>query len=685
MEQTMRIESVTINGYGAFSGSHTFRVHGQGLVLVEGRNLDEPRMRSNGAGKSTVWDAVDWCLFGEVPRGEVVDSVVHDGGKSCTVEVNLLDEDSGEHGLVTRARPSALTFSRNGEDRTCQDTDETQARVLEWLGLDREVFHAVALFAQTDLLHFADATDGGRMDILSKVLPELAEIDAIENPAKRARDAMQSEVEAAERRLAEVTGALQALRGVTYEEQTRSWDLAHADRLARLESQLVQIGPEAQRLQGLASGLQASRDEVAVLEARGPEAQVPATTPELERLRVEVTRNAAAHGAAVGEHGRLGREREKMRAMQMGRCSQCGSVVTPEHVAAELARLDEAVEQARCWVVTHAVGLDAAQNAVRREEGRLGALRAEREAREHAVLSQKMEARRRLVALQTTAAEAERLGRMATEISTALFNVRAEVNPWHQEEERRQGKIAGVEAQVQGLQAARDAAAEEVRYAEFWVRAAGARGLKSYVLDARLTELTNAANEWVKLLTGGTFWVRFESQKLSKKKTLSNAPSVRVFKYLPDGTVIERGYKTFSGGEKRRIAWAIDFGLSRLVARRARKRWDLLVLDEVFAHVDAAGGQAIVEMLHALRQEKSSIFVVEHDADFRSAFERVWVVEKQGGCSRIITEEMRDERREAEGGEAGRPADAAAGPKPEAAPGGGRVPRRGAVRRRVQG
>jgi DNA repair exonuclease SbcCD ATPase subunit len=109
-----------------------------------------------------------------------------------------------------------------------------------------------------------------------------------------------------------------------------------------------------------------------------------------------------------------------------------------------------------------------------------------------------------------------------------------------------------------------------------------------------------------------------------------------VFRYNPNGTVTERNYKSWSGGEKKRVSWAIDFGLSRLVAARATKRYDLLVLDEVFKHVDAAGGEAVVEMLQHLRQEKSSIFVIEHNPDFASHFENRLLVRKHGGRSQIL-------------------------------------------------
>ncbi|GAG19990.1 unnamed protein product, partial [marine sediment metagenome] len=65
----MKILNIHVENYGAFAGSHDFKLNDRGLVIVLGDNQDEPRMNSNGSGKSTLFDALDWCLFGKVPRG----------------------------------------------------------------------------------------------------------------------------------------------------------------------------------------------------------------------------------------------------------------------------------------------------------------------------------------------------------------------------------------------------------------------------------------------------------------------------------------------------------------------------------------------------------------------------------------------------------------------------------------
>ena len=74
-----------------------------------------------------------------------------------------------------------------------------------------------------------------------------------------------------------------------------------------------------------------------------------------------------------------------------------------------------------------------------------------------------------------------------------------------------------------------------------------------------------------------------------------------------------------------------------MVASRAERSWDVLFRDEIFGkHLDQSGTEAVAEMLRALMQEKSSIFVVDHDPRFQGMFEETVVVQKTNGASRIL-------------------------------------------------
>ncbi|UCF48610.1 MAG: AAA family ATPase, partial [Myxococcales bacterium] len=165
----MKVQGVTIENYGSYHGRHVVKLRDQGLVLVLGDNRDEPRMSSNGAAKSSIFEALDWCLFGVVPKGDHVDSVINDESSAVTVEASFRDEDQDRTLTVRRSKQrgkaAELKYALDATDCTTLDTRETQRALEAELGLDRDVFHAAVFYAQSDRLGFAESTEARRMEL----------------------------------------------------------------------------------------------------------------------------------------------------------------------------------------------------------------------------------------------------------------------------------------------------------------------------------------------------------------------------------------------------------------------------------------------------------------------------------------------------------------------------------------
>ena len=319
----------------------------------------------------------------------------------------------------------------------------------------------------------------------------------------------------------------------------------------------------------------------------------------------------------------------------VGICSECGQVVSAELLNVEIQKRENELTDLHEKMTVKNNDLSAVTLAISREQDAynqaMTGYNVEIQNRNYEIgmLEQRIaggiENAKRLGALNL---EFQRLDRLNLEIAN-------EINPWVRQREENEQAYRQVGLELETLTAQRLEVLEDAEYITFWVNAFGPKGLKSYILDARLQELTDSINQWVTVLTGGTIWIQFASQKKTRSKKLVNSPAIRVCRWNPDGTTTERNFNSWSGGEKQRISFAIDFGLSRLIAKRAKKTYNLLILDEVFRHLDQGGKEAVMEMLQLLAQEKSSVFVVEHDTDFQSAFENRILVQKKNGRSTI--------------------------------------------------
>lgn len=633
----MRILGVKMENYGSFAGKHEVELSDRGLVLVLGDNQDEPGMNSNGAGKSTIFKALDWCLFGEVPSGDHVDSVISDGADKVAVEV-FLEMDAGQILEVRRSRPRGasgkLTWVVDGVSNGRIDPKETQRHLERFLGLDREVFHAAVLFSQEAVWNFAEAKDAARMAMATKVFG-LEELDDMAERAGAKLKKTDQLFQNLEVQKANLEGLIEALgQGANYqaliEDWQRQWDTrreaaqAEWEQCERAQETLQALEVEWQGWARESQKAYVSPDEAPyqapIVEAQAAVAQWSQHVRDLQRQLVDLeTRQKELQGLSgvvcrvcnqpvSADHARrevqaLGAQESRLQAeYEVAK----GSLRQWE---AALGHNQQVLTQFRDWVARDRADYDRSQRAAHREIQELAARMGE----------YKAAAQRRDTAWRN------------------LQTVTQEVNPVIAQQRAAQEQLSHYQQDLANLTQEHDRLQRERSIWEYWKKGLGYAGLKSYILDTRLNALTGATNQWLTMLTGGTCWVRLETQ--SKARTsgrLSNKITIRCFRWNPDGTTTERNYRSWSGGEKRRIAWALDFGLNQIIAARATHSYDQMILDEVFKHVDQAGGEAVVEMLRQLRGEKDSIFVVEHDSAFQSQFDTRLVVRKEGGQSQIL-------------------------------------------------
>lgn len=637
----MKIQKIEIINYGPFYGKHEFDFSNRGLTLVAGNNLDEPRMDSNGSGKSSIFDALDWGLFGKVPRGDHVDSVINEQAKKdCAVSVSLIS-DTGANILIERGRGRNTTLSLqvDGVNHTALDIKETQAKIEQILGLDREVFHAAVLFAQTDLQHYADSSDNERMDTLTRIL-QLEEIDILLESALVKMATHKDSIAKLEMELTKADAIHKNLLAQDFTKLADNWDASH--RASMMDFRVV-ISQKMMEIVNF-ENTKKSFPDLSVLKARQLEIQGELKAlenfykfPDTDRriaLQLTADRRSAVASKAKELAG-LEDKRKGFDTMGLGKCSLCGQEITKEHLVSEVMILDLAIKDA----IDELNKAKADQAIALENESKV-------QASYEAALIQYQDSYR-AKSLELNQCEATLL--TVTQLEQAIAKAKVEYtnleilkvtkenekNPYIALGEEIKGKIELAEKEVGRISGAISAANQEKEYYDFWVDAFRVKGLKSYILDSRLQELTDAVNEWVRILTGGTIWIQFVSQKQTRGSKLVNSPEIKISRWNTDGTITERNYKSWSGGEKQRISFAIDFGLSRLIANRSKQSYDLLILDEVFRHLDQAGKEAVMEMLKLLAMEKSSIIVVEHDTDFKESFEHCVMVEKKNGRSTI--------------------------------------------------
>ena len=229
------IKVLSVNPTGFFSyGIHdTVELEDHGVVLLEGRNLDRDG-GSNGAGKSSLFNAIVQILFAKNPTDETGSAIVNKVLGKAFGRVTFVDK-AGEKWRVTDVKKwrktdaspdsntePAWTDSYSGTDvyldrwdglswvdeRSSNknvgegrlDLKATRKRILEVVGMDYDKFMSVSYLAQQQSTRFLTGTHKDRMTILSEIA-DLKSWDARVAKVRADVAATELELNAAEREL----------------------------------------------------------------------------------------------------------------------------------------------------------------------------------------------------------------------------------------------------------------------------------------------------------------------------------------------------------------------------------------------------------------------------------------------------------------------------------------------------
>jgi exonuclease SbcC len=176
-----------------------------------------------------------------------------------------------------------------------------------------------------------------------------------------------------------------------------------------------------------------------------------------------------------------------------------------------------------------------------------------------------------------------------------------------------------------------DLEADKARFATC-AEAFGPAGVPALIIEASLPIIEDEANGILARLAP-RYRVSFASQRALKGGGVRETLDV-----LIADDVADRPLESLSGGERQAVDLAIRIGLARLIAGRAARPIQTLILDEAFTAMDAGRQQATVGLIHALTAEFDQVWFITHDRDMADAFPTKILVSAADGSSSVSVE-----------------------------------------------
>lgn len=156
----MRITKLILQNFKSFRGSHEilFDCIPQ-VIRVTGHNYIDAELGANGVGKSTLFDAISWALFGKTLQGV---GGAHVESRNCDepTAVDLVMQTRTGQLHIRRVRPQKLYVNDQLVD---------QEELLRVIGINERIFRHSVVFSQNSA-QFIDLSPSERLSFFTEIL-----------------------------------------------------------------------------------------------------------------------------------------------------------------------------------------------------------------------------------------------------------------------------------------------------------------------------------------------------------------------------------------------------------------------------------------------------------------------------------------------------------------------------------
>jgi len=587
----------------------------QGLVMVEGENLDDSGSSSNGSGKSAIWEALFWVLYDKTLRGVRKTEVKWRNGKAskktpCRVQLELEIGDISY--IVERYRddPERGTGAGvvvNGETISPRLAGDVQDQIDDLIGVDADMAQHLWLMTQGLTHRFMGLGDADRKRLVESMI-DLSIYDQLHTEMRtkwRTTEigllSRQGEAQQVERQL-----GLERERRVTVSEslaQYRSEVRGNREEAEQtktsLEKNLETWRLDIESARGLVNGEQARIDE---LEGRRDD-------PTLRGEYEEVIRRIARLSSQVSTV--KDRICEAQQLLDAGKCPTCGQSLDNADaihrqveqdvgpLEAELATLKTSrrnLDATRDQIVEEIAAAKEQRDVYRADVGRLEGWIASGESR-----------------LREAETFLSGIERRESDLVAEAKLIDDRVEEYIRQVEQTTTEVRDAEIEVANL--------------DFTVQLLAPTGMRSLVLRSAVEYLNGKLAEYSDILLGG------ERVVINNKTELKSGKSVDKFSVDVHGG---RSYAACSSGERRRADLVIQFALNALARATTNLKMNLLVTDEIDDKLDVTGMENLVRLLQMIANDGLSVFLVTQHSFLKGMIPKRWVVRKERGVSQLM-------------------------------------------------
>ena len=631
------------------------------IILVKGQNLDigdasdaaDDEHFSNAAGKSSIAEIIVYALYGKTIRNKTshTDVINTINKKKLEVEIGFV-LDGRQYKVIRSRKPDGLQLWEDGGNITVGGQPATQQQIEDKIKLSHKAFINVVCFGQHNTYNLLDCDAADQRSIVESVLS----LEVFKEYFKTAKEALKEVKQRTQELLFEYDTIRQRIpltitRLSQVKAQEEQWRQNCLDGIASLNAEITNL--EA-KLEGTDFGAQLLRFDRASTEIEQINISIPDLQGKKEQLSASVVPARQKYDELRAKHHE---SNLVAKTYQQEVTNLKKEINTLQKELADLTALKEGAECPHCYSkimpcnYKHLITMK--NNQLDNRAGRIRSLDAKLELNQKEMANQEENLTKlksllsnadqkistiesSLNAQQIRLAELGRIKRPDTAADALVLQERishaketleqrkatlATGGPYKEIIAATEQELASIGENVAAKKKEVNASEELLPYYEYWCKAFGDDGIRSFIIEGIVPALNAKIAYWLGILIRGKLKVTFD--KHLEALLERNPPTGDPF-----------AYSVTSGAERNRINLAISQAFAHIVMLSSGTRPSLVFLDEVGANIERRGIPYIFDMICELAKDKQ-VFVVSHDAQLTSMLEGadVITIRKENGIS----------------------------------------------------
>lgn len=553
----LRFTCLDITNFKSFREEATIRFEmlPTGLCFLRGENEVDPALESNGSGKSSIWDALTWVLYGKTLDGLRNPDIQPWGSKGKTQVKLTLELDDVEHTIWRSANPNSLRI----------DGKDAGADAVELLvGINYSTFaHTILLGQGQDLFFDLGPTD--KLGLFSDALDLQRWDTRAASAAKKCSDLEQVRSET-DRDLHGVTARLDQI-----EEQLKD---------AKAKSEVWRVETDA-ALERIAANLkeELKSEDSAKKKKAGAEITEDGALTEKDAIekswKVEYDKLFELRDVLQNTTNLIRSKRDKIKDLKTelkdlkgsDTCPTCGQSIKTkkqlnehlEKVRAKIAKLEDAIGD---------IDLDGVTRNYDDQEEVVERMRPQME--EKADI-----AKRARSEINMWEGKLRSIGLNIAVLIGDQKKLEEATNPYGDQIAKLRKDKSKLTAKEKDLEASIEKLNGRIERMKFWVR--GFKDVRLFILQEVLAELQMATNAMLDCVGLEDWRIEYDIETETKSGTTKRGLAVMVYSPSNDKPV---RWESWSGGESQRLRLVGAMALSEVLLSYAGVNPNLEILDE---------------------------------------------------------------------------------------------------------